>query len=68
MYQVETKSRCLKYLAKLRAEGYTVWQTQYGTYSPEGYHVQFWKSGQPIIELYTHNPEVEKEMQKYTAK
>ena len=59
MYWVETMSRCVKYLDKLRAEGWDVWQMQYRWNLPEGFHAWFWKTGQEDIEIVTHNEEVQ---------
>jgi len=64
-YTIETTQKCTRYLARLRELGYTVCQMQYGACVPEGYHVLFWKMGEPVIELVTHNEAVEQMMRKY---
>ena len=68
MYQVETMSRCNKYLDKLRFEGWDVWQMQYQWYHPEGFHAWFWKTGHEDIELVTHNEDVQKAIVSFNAK
>lgn len=65
MYTIETVAKCTRYLARLRELGYTVCQTQYGTWTQEGYHIWFWKTGEPLIEIVTHNEQVETMLQKY---
>ncbi|MEN6313278.1 MAG: hypothetical protein ABFD25_03400 [Clostridiaceae bacterium] len=65
MYSIDSVKLCTRYIARLRELGYTVCQTQYGTWTPEGYHIWFWLSGQPLIELVTHNEEVETMLREY---
>jgi len=42
---------------RLKSEGYTLWQTQYSWYEPQGLIVGFMK-GEKQIEIVTHSKEV----------
>jgi hypothetical protein len=44
---------------------YKVWQMQYDTKAPEGFHVWFWAPGRPTFELVTHNDQVYEAIVKY---
>lgn len=54
--------------AALQAGGFTIWQMQYAARQPEGFHVRFWASGRPEIEVVTHNEAIEAAIVNYRAK
>lgn len=45
----------------LKEKGYALWQTQYSTDYPEGYHAWFMKDGNNI-EVVTHSEEVQNDI------
>ena len=47
--------------ARLKSEGYTLWQTQYSWYDPHGLIVGFMR-GENQIEIVTHSKEVAKDI------
>lgn len=49
----------------LSQNNYTLWQMQYDTKSPEGFHARFYVTGKPDIEIITFNEEVYKAILKY---
>jgi len=53
-------NKCTRFLDKLRAHGWTVWQMQYQAADPEGFHAWFQKSGEEDIEIVTFNEDVQK--------
>ena len=42
----------------LTTNKYRIWQTQYDTKSPEGFHTWFYSTGKPELEVVTHNEAV----------
>lgn len=58
-YTIESMDKCNRFLAKFRANGWSLWQTQYIWSEPEGYHAWFMKAGEDDIELVTHNEAVQ---------
>lgn len=48
--------------AVLLDKGWHPWTFQYGTNSPEGYHVWFLKEGKKDVEVITHNVIIEKDI------
>jgi hypothetical protein len=58
-YTINDMEKCNRFLDKLRANGWKLWQTQYQWDKPEGYHSWFWKTGEKDIELVTYNEEVQ---------
>ncbi len=52
--------------AKLAANGYTLWQLQYDTRSPEGFHAWFSKTGtNQNYEIVTHSDAVHDAIVRY---
>jgi hypothetical protein len=66
-YSVETMEKCNRFLDKLRANDWSLWQTQYKWDSAEGCHAWFWHTGQKDIELVTHNEDVQNAIVKFSA-
>lgn len=60
--RIETFSKWLVLKQAIRDKGYTLWQTQYDTDNPEGYHVGFIK-GDKRVEVITHNKEIAEDIQ-----
>ena len=42
----------------LHNHGYRLWQWQYNTKHPEGFHAWFWVTDRPDVEIVTHNDDV----------
>lgn len=66
MYKVDTMEKCNRFLDKLRADGWELWQMQYGYDNPEGFHAWFWKTGQEDVEIVTHSLDVQNSIVGYT--
>ena len=60
--RIETMDKWLNIKRVIIDKGYTLWQTQYDTDAPEGYHVGFIK-GDKRLEIITHNKEIALDMQ-----
>lgn len=57
--RINTMPKWEEVSAKLKDRGYTLWQTQYSSDQPMGYHARFFCKGMPEVEIVTHNPEIE---------
>ena len=64
---IKTLETCNKHLDKLRANGWKLWQMQYGYGLPEGFHAWFWKSGEKDIEIVTHSADVQRAIVEYKS-
>ncbi len=58
MTAVETLDHWRKLSGLLGARGYRLWQMQYDTTDPEGFHAWFCRAGRPDVELVTYNGDV----------
>ncbi len=68
MTELESPSQWLALSATLAADGYTLFQWQYGTHRTEGLQARFWASGKPDVEVVTHNEDVETEIIRFNGK
>jgi len=55
--RIETMFKWIILKQAIIDKGYTLWQTQYDTDAPEGYHVGFIKDDKRL-EIVTHNKEI----------
>ena len=58
MTVVETLDYWHKLSDMLGARGYRLWQWQYDTKHPEGFHAWFCQSGRPDVEVVTYSDDV----------
>jgi hypothetical protein len=68
MNVIESLDQWKAFSAKLSSERYRLWQTQFDTRSPEGFHAWFSASRQADIEVVTHNDDVHDAIVKYRPK
>ena len=53
---------------ELTVHGYRIWQMQYYTDHPEGFHAWFCASGRPDVEVVTRDDAVYREIVKFRAR
>ncbi len=62
---IESIEQWYKLSVKLIENGYQIWQMQYDTRAPEGFHAWFYLTGKPEFEIVTHNDAVHDAIIKY---
>ena len=67
-YIVNDMQKCTRFLSKLRANGWTVWQMQYRWNEPEGFHAWFMKAGESDIEIVTFSENVQMAIVEFNGK
>lgn len=65
MKAIESLETWRELVVQLAENGYRIWQMQYDTRSPEGFHAWFYSTGKPEIELVTHSDAVYDAIVKY---
>lgn len=62
---IESLDKWGELFIKLASNGYQIWQMQYDTHAPGGFHVWFWASGKTEIEIVTYSDDVYNAIVKY---
>lgn len=68
MKLIETLGQWRAMADDLMEDGYTLYQMQYGTDLPQGFHATFWRSGWPDIEVVTHSAAVHDAIVKFRTR
>lgn len=67
MTQIDDVAKWTALASELARSGYKIWQMQYDTDHPEGFHVWFAAHQRPTVEVMTRNDAVYDAIVKYRA-
>jgi hypothetical protein len=51
----------------MKEKGYSLWQFQYSADMPEGFHAWFWKKQKDLVEVITHNKDIQDAILNYNS-
>ncbi len=68
MKEINSMEQWNKLAARLAENGWTLYQWQYNTNDPEGFHARFWKADKPCYEVMTRDEDVYEAIIKFRPK